>query len=676
MDDKEQSKPRIKNLAVKMKERYTKNQERWKLVEFCIRDLSGYDVVLTGSRAEGPHSDDSDTDILYMSKDLIAVPSVESVSIKNDNRARLLMTSTGVYPGHVKLMLPEESKHQTIDILSPKETLNGLCIDNETFISTKKVLNKWSVMASKVFHNVGTLKNTKLHGPSAQMTVSHSDTNFDLDFVYSVPCVGWPKEACKWFERKTKYKWPDETLRRHIHSLGTCIVPFGRSFDGSRSETDWRISFSLAEREIIWSLGGTELLCYEILKRISSHIKTKFPGCIQSYYFKTSFLWTLEQTSRDQWEPDEVISRVVSCIKWLTRNLKQGKIPNYFIPDNNMFMKEMVDDTLMKQLLVFLESVANSENDIWKPIIGNMHNFFRDDLLFKHHIHLDALALARQLAVCFIMNPRPEVCIKKITEIIEVIQKREPSSSNDCLVCLTPLLQSCQSLFGCLSFCLANEKIDEILHDSALYETAWQHLENGCFSDKYSGYLKKATVLNKLSHTDSALDIVNAVLNERSSHVVYMTPFKFAHQKNFDNYPKVGMSVEEFLREFVAYDVIFLPSEISISPDAVKYLLSDGHAVLIHPLIYARYIQFDLLFKQGRTEEFEESLASLSVSVQNQTIGNTHIGYVLLAQCLTQVGDYCKAAHYIFKAAEKGNNKLCYAWQLSVLLFLLWQQNY
>ena len=124
----------------------------------------------------------------------------------------------------------------------------------------------------------------------------------------------------------------------------------------------------------------------------------------------------------------------------------------------------------------------------------------------------------------------------------------------------------------------------------------------------------------------------------------------------------------------MAYDVIFLPSEISVTPDGVKYILSDGHAVPIHPVVYAHYLRF-IMF-QGRREKCKELIDTLSTLIQEQKDKVVHVGHALLGQCYFLSGDYQMAAESLLIATINiidGNRKMSNAWQLAVLLFYMWK---
>ena len=152
-----------------------------------------------------------------------------------------------------------------------------------------------------------------------------------------------------------------------------------------------------------------------------------------------------------------------------------------------------------------------------------------------------------------------------------------------------------------------------------------------------------------------------------------MTPFKFSKHANFNVYPKYGQSFEEFVDGYVAYDVIFLPSEMSVAPDGVKYILSDGHAVLIHPVVYAHYLRFIMFHKQGSREKSLEHIGTFSTLIQELKVGAVSVGHALLGQCYFLSGDYQKAGESFLLGAENGNKKMSNIWQLTVLLFHMWK---
>ena len=616
-------------LAERRKARYNRVRDRACIIEFCLNDLCGIQGIITGSRAEGPHNFDSDTDFVKISSDLIAV--YEIGDYPSHNRVSLLMTSEGAYPGHIKLLARTEAQFQgNLEILQPMECLRSLCVDNQLCLSTKKIRDNWSKLAPRYVGVLGNATQNLVQGPSVQLTWSANNQNFFMDTLYGIPCSNWPVEALDWFSRKRKYKWPDAILRESIKAKGTFLVPFGRTPTGEISNLDWRISFSHAERELMWSLDPLRTLCFDFLKRLSKVIKQLYPTCFQSYYLKTSFLWNVEETPSDKWQPDSIIERTVDCATWLLEKLRAKNIPNYFIQNNNIFKHVSTDEN--EALLNFLLTIADVKHSLWQTFIKEAEKGYRDDLLFEYHVYLNAFAVTRQITLDSLsLLDSPETCISQLHKNIASLKNMDSTS----LAYLKPLIRVLNGLLGSLAICSEIQKTSSF--DSlAKFETdndILRYLEDGCHIDKYSGRLKRATILNRMAKHEEVLSILEEMLSKYGNHVVYMSSFSVERNESYTDYPKDGMPYEAFMEEYLALDVAFLPSELPIAPACIKNILSKGKLILIHPITYALFLRFITLFHLKKYNSLKEVLVGLTRQVQRNMTWLTQIEQQLLEHC-------------------------------------------
>ena len=619
-------------LAERMKARYSRVRDRACIIEFCVNVLCGIQGIITGSRAEGPHNFDSDTDFVKISSDLIAVN--ETGKCPSQNRVKLLVTSEGAYPGHVKLKVTTETQFQrNLEILQPMECLRSLCVEDQMYISTKKIRDNWSKFAPGCAAMFGNATQNLVQGPSVQLTWSTNNQQFFMDTLYAIPCSNWPKEALDWFNRKRKYLWPDINLLESIKVKGTFFVPFGRTPSGEISDSDWRISFSHAERELMWSLDSSRMLCFDFLKRLSKIIKQRYPtSTFQSYYLKTSFLWILENSPSDKWHPNSTTERAVDCVIWLLEKLQAENIPNYFIPSNNILKNVSNDEN--EDFLNFLSNIADERHSLWQTFIKEAEKGYRDDLLFQYHVYMNAFTVVRQITlVSLSILDSPELCIPRLHKNIDSLINMDNSS----LVYLKPLIRVLKGHLGSLAICSEIQKSPNV-EDFAQFELdndVWRYLEDGCHVDKYSGRLKKATILDRLCKHEAALSLVEDLLSKHGDHVVHMSSFRVERNESFTDYPKDGMSYEEFMEEYLALDVLFLPSELPIAPTCIKKFLSKGKAVLIHPITYALFLHFTVLYHLKKHNNLKQVLAALTRQVQGNISWLTQIEQQLLEHCET-----------------------------------------
>ena len=122
------------------------------------------------------------------------------------------------------------------------------------------------------------------HGPSA--TVTNEDTyghitgklgsNLEQDFVHALYYDEWPIEAVQWLQRKRKFDWPSRELIEKIQKLNCHAVPVGDVM----SSTQWRVSYLLQERELVWAFNDTQIQCFVLLKatfHVTVYLVERFP---------------------------------------------------------------------------------------------------------------------------------------------------------------------------------------------------------------------------------------------------------------------------------------------------------------------------------------------------------------------------------------------------------------
>jgi hypothetical protein len=68
-----------------------------------------------------------------------------------------------------------------------------------------------------------------------------------------------------WIHRHRYGQWPPELLIDNIVNYGCILVPIGPT-EIENSELLWRISFSMAEKQLSHSMNYTQILCYALLR--------------------------------------------------------------------------------------------------------------------------------------------------------------------------------------------------------------------------------------------------------------------------------------------------------------------------------------------------------------------------------------------------------------------------
>lgn len=183
---------------------------------------------------------------------------------------------------------------------------------------------------------------TGRHGPS--MKIEQGNGCKSIDQVPCINCTFWPTQAQEWLERKRLSNWPSPEQIHKAGKEGCKLVAIG-SCPGSTWAYEWRISFSLLERELIRSWNNTQVKCFAFLKsKIMCASQRNLPHLLKSYHLKTVMFWYIEETHQDDWVPELLLLHIYLLLKKLRQCVESENCPHYFIRQNNLFESKFIDE--------------------------------------------------------------------------------------------------------------------------------------------------------------------------------------------------------------------------------------------------------------------------------------------------------------------------------------------
>lgn len=270
------------------------------------------EVEPSGSRAEGLNMIGSDTDVMY-----ICGGAFEGEG--GPGFTGCTFDSTRIYPYAGYTMIDKFVNGQHIGHVSSSVWKTDL---REAFLSNF-VNNMFSV---------------GLHGPSLTL----SNFKGDMDVVSCLACSSWPEIAREWRYRERKYGWPSMKLISKIIDGGCHLVPVSyNSRLTDNNESDWRLSFSMAEKSLIVSFNHTQFLTYGLLKLFLNEVIKKDESIrsdlMCSYFFKTVILWTIEETDPALWSSSNIFYCFYLCLDRFYQCVIDENCPNYFVRCSNLF---------------------------------------------------------------------------------------------------------------------------------------------------------------------------------------------------------------------------------------------------------------------------------------------------------------------------------------------------
>ena len=181
------------------------------------------------------------------------------------------------------------------------------------------------------------------------------------DTVLALSCTEWPECAQEWLSRKRILGWPSKELIKQCKSLGFIVVSACHPASDEK-QFQWRISFSHPERLLVTQFNSVQLKCYILLKIIKEDLIKQYikEDTLTSYHLKTCMLYILENTPSELWVPETLVGCLIMCLQQIHLWIRDEKIPNYFIPEENM-LDRITKPELRRKLAARIDWILNCE---------------------------------------------------------------------------------------------------------------------------------------------------------------------------------------------------------------------------------------------------------------------------------------------------------------------------
>ena len=197
------------------------------------------------------------------------------------------------------------------------------------------------------------MKRTR-QGPSLETWTEYSKMSHDD--VLSIHCPFWPNSALEWNERPRHFGWPRSHDISTIIKFGCHLVPVGHPHSEMKS-TEWRISFSIAERTLVWSFNHVQMQCYAVMKIIlKEFIKVRCTPQNQvlcSYFIKTFLFWIYETNYQNFWHADNFRECIMYLLGEFSQCIREGVLRHYFIPRFNLLSVKLTREAQTELLQLF-----------------------------------------------------------------------------------------------------------------------------------------------------------------------------------------------------------------------------------------------------------------------------------------------------------------------------------
>ena len=325
----------------------------------CISSINPHSVNIyfTGSKAEGLDLPGSDNDYMFDINDGLSLEVSESIEeLVQSTRANKFLIVTDIVPPAFALL-------KCIGLNEQFLRTSIVNIGDNAYLSSREFLSSPILLKSET-------RTIRIQGPSLETWEEFENTSISgKDNVASILCKAWPTAAAEWRDRPRHYGWPAQHDKESIEAFGCHLVPVGHPLS-TKNSLEWRLSFSIAERTLVWSFNHTQLQCYAVMKLIlKEFVKEKctgkHKGVLCSYFIKTFVFWTFESTRPSFWKPTNIFGCIMYLLDEFYICIQAGVLRHYFVPRFNLFNIKLTPDAQIELVCLF-----GKIREIGMPVLG------------------------------------------------------------------------------------------------------------------------------------------------------------------------------------------------------------------------------------------------------------------------------------------------------------------
>ncbi|XP_022322567.2 uncharacterized protein LOC111124015 [Crassostrea virginica] len=556
--------------------------------------------MLSGSRREGFRFEDSDFDDMLWPTNHPVLWDFSQAQFYNTHRDKVILCdSSESPPGFTLLWLPLEEASRIV--LSACVIINGAL-----YISSAKY-REGNIMGSD-----------EVHGPCTSGTRG----SVEFDRAYCFVSEFWPPSASSWRDRC--HSWPPPSVVYDIIRSGCHFVAIGHKL-GNHTDNEWRISFSQAEQKLVYAMNHTQFLTYALLKMFVKKINyglSEEEKLLCSYHIKTAVLWAIQQNATHNWCPQNLLAGFWVCFKLLLKWVYEGVCPNFFIPENNMFLNKVYGEaqrqlftqlySLYEKSIAFLLHVPPISPYIMNVLCNPRLSVCTDESSLISEVRLDA-----ELFDEIYIQSLPLDNLNSCMEYFHTVEQLITSSLTQCQIIM--LQSQIATILQCSAF---------ILHD--MYTTTSGGNKHVYIADKLSCYMLKLAA--KFGFVSDMLYIAmyfyKTLRHRQALSIIEMTKVKLAqpglmYMQHVDpeKYTEAvgGRSWSIKMRYAVAQDItlrnnIFFINELTLEQQSSS--LNEMAHIYIPTFILLHMLEF-LCCKQIDPRRAQGALDDLQVLVQH-----------------------------------------------------------
>ena len=587
-------------------------------------------IVSSGSLAEGLDLPGSDMDIMFLCNGVQVIQNVQRMNRSARYCTTLLAEDDMAFPGFSRLKLITKGDQKYMSPECFVETINGIFLSNISFM--RQILEEGA-------HLMGSV-----HGPC----LTTEDESMDIAFSFHLD--SWPRQAEKWLFRHRPGQWPPDIIIDTIFNMGCILVPIGPK-EIANNELLWRISFSMAEKQLVHAMNYTQILCYGLLKLSLKNIidrNENVKGLLCSYFMKTAVFWLSEEISTSAFQLQNVFHCYFLCLDKIITWVKCCYCPNYFIPEHNMF-RGKINRSNSLILLNVLQRVRNGE-----------YGILTVNTLFNSVAVLPEPCIKLELFYYKVIKTYILIDIERGYILLSFIKSLAMSQSSSILsgICKCYYAITNQMIVQKFPFPTTNKSNAHVIR------RYHKHLHDGTKSDAVSGWLLYASFYYVLGQYNTTLKIIDHVLSRCTPDMTMLCMINYTTDAIKYYKQNVGSSNITLNEKMIlaTIDNVWYIQQSTLIPHELKLEVKDVD-FLVPSVVMSHCLRFLCYHHLNNIVNRQQSLRDLYLTIQERYLmseDSLSNSLTILGVCNEIVGDK-EVAYYCYDLALQIENYICYS---------------
>ena len=450
------------------------------------------------------------------------------------------------------------------------------------------------------------------------------------------------------------------TLYKNIVEFGFHLVPVGHPLSDTNM-MEWRISFAVAERALVWSFNHVQMQCYAVMKLILKEYINPHcsPQCrvLCSYFIKTFLFWEYEETDPSYWHKENLRECLMRLLSNFCECVRSGYLRHYFIPSFNLLSVKMTRD-VQRELLSVFDAIRHADISIIKEC-KSLNKVWIECLNHDADQTCVAETIQRHLL-------RSDLCMMRLVQEIEgVVLTLRRLNHVDSFKLISPFINHFQLHRAVYKTHLTSFAMRILLHhasnersyiplQSVRNKTLYgplRFLQSNAFGiDITTSRLWYAMYLTKCGDYRLSLSIINKVLSNISPSTLYYTDSDLFNttdetkRRYVDTFSINNTRVTARARRAWMFNLNIQPYHMDMVPTAIQIELihcDKNKGVTLSPFVCAYYLLFLNYCGLCQYDNRDRALRQLSNVIINREQWGLYLNHTcnIAGHCLLSVGE-------------------------------------